>query len=160
MKKELLKRFIECACNEPKVLFVFDFDDTLSMWDEKSASGIPSGGIINLTGISPTLNLLRYVVTTYGVESTVVLTARAVPGVIHGHLKGLGLGDVEVHAVGHQDDRAKAWWLDARIKNRSLTKVVFLDDKPENILHVLELQCKHPNVEFLVARILQPVQGC
>lgn len=154
---KLLQCFIECSCQEPKSLFIFDFDDTLIVPDKTQASWIPKKGPVNVTGISATLNALRIVVETYGPESAVVLTARSVPGAVQKHLRELGLGDVEIHAVGHQDDRAKAWWIDARITNRNLTHVVFLDDKPEYLQHAATLRCKHPHVEFQLVQVVRVV---
>lgn len=152
-EKRLLKTFIECACYEPNILFVFDFDDTLIMYDKSVSSGIPDPGIVRLSGVKQTTSLLRYVVDTYGPASAVVLTARTIPGVVRKFLKGINLGDVEVHAVGYQNPLAKGQWIDERIKNRNINYVAFFDDKPENIQAVASIRSAHPNVGFFLAQV-------
>lgn len=164
-----------------KVLYIFDFDDTLARTKSKIyVSNELSGEELTLTPaefalyepkagdkfdfsdfnklIKPqeidwTLKLLRRVVEKYGHDGAVILTARQFAKPVRRFLKDRGLGDIQIQPLGDGHPEKKSNWISAVIQNLDLEKIVFFDDSHKNVQVVRKIKEQFPDVKILVHHV-------
>lgn len=184
--KKLLQQVIkETIMNEndswQKVLYVFDFDDTLAKTKSKiyvtneltgeNFSLTPAefamyepraedefdfsefNKLIRPQEIDWTLKLLRRVVEKYGHDGAVILTARQFARPVRRFLKDRGLGDIQIQPLGDGHPEKKSNWISAVIQNLNLEKLVFFDDSHKNVEVVRNIKEKFPDVKILVRHV-------
>ena len=158
---------------EARSLSVFDFDDTLAKTDswiyvnkdgkevnkldpaEFSKYKLKSGEefdfrdfdskLKNPRIIKRNVDLLKKKLTKHGRRVT-ILTARALGYPIKHFFKTIGL-DVYVVAVGSNDPKVKADWIEDHIK-KGYNPVYFMDDSSKIINAVNKLKKKYPNIKI------------
>jgi len=167
-----LKTIIEQLIVEARSLSVFDFDDTLAKTDSwvyvKTTSGEKQldaaefskyklkpneefdfrdfdTKLKNPRIIKKNVELLRKQLTKHGRRVT-ILTARALGYPIKHFFKTIGI-DVYVVAVGSNDPKVKADWIEDHIK-KGYNPVYFMDDSSKNINAVNKLKKKYPRVKI------------
>lgn len=158
---------------DKRVLWIFDFDDTLVMSDSVIHVTAADGHKFDLTPaqfavyerqpgdvfdysdfqklINPRpirwLNLLfRLVFETLGHEKVTVLSARCAPDPIKEYLRLIGLDNIEVVTVDNGSPVLKMAWVIEAIRTRKLEEVVFFDDSPKNVQAIAQIRELYPHV--------------
>ena len=85
-------------------------------------------------------------------HKTIILTARGAHMPIKNWLKQIGHRNIYVVALNSVDPHDKARWIENEI-NRGFDKIIFYDDKIENIQAVDALRKKYPHVSFKTTHV-------
>lgn len=85
-------------------------------------------------------------------HKTIILTARGAHKPIKNWLREIGLHDVFVVALDSKDPHDKARWIENEI-NRGFDRILFYDDKIENIRAVEELRDKYPHIRLKTTHV-------
>tara|TARA_Y100000287_G_scaffold86866_1_gene68986 strand:+ start:901 stop:1416 length:516 start_codon:yes stop_codon:yes gene_type:complete len=147
-----------------KVLHIFDFDDTLissdsnvvinhgdgsksilssdeyATYDEQPGDDLDFSDFDkypkNAELIEDVFEELSLAIEKDGLESVVILTARANPKPVKRFLSNQGVKNIEVHAVGSSDPREKANYVISRVKEDEIQLVRVFEDNARNIREI------------------------
>ena len=144
-----------------KALHVFDFDDTLIKSDSEVIVTKADGTVLSLNStdykhykkepedvfdysefneypknaefIDTVFAELKAAIALDGIDSVVILTARANPRPVEDFLSNHDLGGVKVVGTGSDDPYSKANYIMDRLKNESFEEVIVFEDNAKNI---------------------------
>jgi len=176
-KKEFISEVFKAEVqmlNEGRTLRVFDFDDTLATTvsfiyvkhkDGKETKLTPgeyavykakSGDEYDFSDFNKMLNKPRIIKKNFDLlqrmlsnpqKKVTILTARKLAFPIRKYLKDTFGMDVYVVALGSNNPKDKADWIEKHIK-KGYTSIAFMDDSKKNIEAVDKLKSKYPDVEI------------
>jgi len=165
---------------EDKKLRVFDFDDTLVKTTSFIYVTKKNGAKLKLTPgqyavynkqtgdvfdysdfqqvskpeiIKGYVELLKRMVNSGGSRKVYILTARAAYRPVFQFIKDLGIGGVEVIALGDSNPEKKADWIEDKVNNEGYDDIYFLDDSPKNVDAVKKRLDKYPHVKKKIQQV-------
>jgi len=180
---EVFKEEIQML-NEGKVLRVFDFDDTLATtvsfiyvnhkdgsttkldpadyatYNEKPGDEFDfkdfNRKLNNPKVIKKNFKLLQRMLDNPSKKVT-ILTARKLAFPVRKYLKDTFGMDVYVVALGSNNPKDKADWIEKHIK-KGYTSIAFMDDSKKNIQAVDALKSKYPNVQIKTKWVTEGIE--
>jgi len=168
-----------------KKLRVFDFDDTLvttksfiyvkhkdgkelKLTPGEYAKYIPKSGdefdykdfqtVKEPKEIKAISKLLKRFISSDGERSIFILTARSKYKPIQNYLKDTGYGNVYVVALNNADPKAKADWVEGKIKD-GYNDILFMDDSSKNTKAVGDLKNKYPSIKMKTYTVPKALQN-
>lgn len=158
---------------DKRVLWIFDFDDTLVRSDSATHVTAADGRKFDLTPAQFALyerqpgdvfdysdfrklinprpirwmnEVFKLAFDTFGPGKVTVLSARCVPGPILQYLRMIGLNGIEIVTVDSGSPMLKMAWVIEAIRTRKLEEVVFFDDSPKNAQAIAQIRELYPQV--------------
>jgi len=186
-KKEFISEVFKAEVqmlNEGRTLRVFDFDDTLATTvsfiyvkhkDGKETKLTPgeyavykakSGDEYDFSDFNKMLNKPRIIKKNFDLlqrmlsnseKKVTILTARKLAFPIRKYLKDTFGMDVYVVALGSNNPKDKADWIEKHIKT-GYTDIAFMDDSKKNIDAVNKLKSKYPDVNIKTQWVRESIE--
>ena len=186
-KKEFISEVFkdeERMLNEGRTLRVFDFDDTLATTvsfiyvkhkdgketkltpGEYAVYKVKSGDEYDFSDFNKMLNKPRIIKKNFDLlqrmlsnseKKVTILTARKLAFPIRKYLKDTFGMDVYVVALGSNNPKDKADWIEKHIKT-GYTDIAFMDDSKKNIDAVDRLKSKYPDVNIKTQWIKESIK--
>lgn len=174
----MLRAFLPINEIKSNKLRVFDFDDTLvttnskvyvthadgkkstmtpgeyAVYDSKTGDTFDFSDFEKVNQpheIKGVTRLLKSIVKK-GDSDVAILTARSKYQPIKDYLKQIGIDNIYVQALSDSDPKAKADWIENKIK-KGVTDVFFIDDSHKNVEAVRALKNKYPNITMRVQHV-------
>jgi len=186
-KKEFISEVFkdeERMLNEGRTLRVFDFDDTLATTvsfiyvkhkdgketkltpGEYAVYKVKSGDEYDFSDFNKMLNKPRIIKKNFDLlqrmlsnseKKVTILTARKLAFPIRKYLKDTFGMDVYVVALGSNNPKDKADWIEKHIKT-GYTDIAFMDDSKKNIDAVDRLKSKYPDVNIKTQWVRESIE--
>lgn len=174
----MLRAFLPINEIKSNKLRVFDFDDTIATTDSNVYVTHSNGKKSKMTPgeyalydpkkgddfdfsefdkvnqpqeIKGVTKLLKSIVQK-GDADVAILTARSKYQPVKDYLKQIGVDSIYVQALGDANPKAKADWIENKIK-KGATDVFFIDDSHKNVEAVRALKNKYPNISMRVQHV-------
>ena len=164
------------------VLHIFDFDDTLVNSKSKvrishadgSSSELQSseyatydekpGDVMDFSDfdsypqeaeiIEDVFSELSAAIEKDGIESVVILTARAEADPVREFMEHSGISNISVHAVGSSDPKDKAKYVLERLKEKSVNLIRVFEDNARNLREIRKVVRKNGEVKLQTYRVV------